>query len=139
MSKAENRLQLMDRLGAVQLNHVWSWCAVNETERKVYFSIWTDKRDRSTGPRSYVLQEPHWGVDERTGAYSAARVDHDAKFELVFEKSYEPLGYFIEAKDPKGFPREIDHTVTSFVVTLKLSRNDNGDIIGTLLNRIELP
>lgn len=42
MSRPKNRLQLMNRLGAEQLNNVWSWCAVNEAEKKVYFSIWTD-------------------------------------------------------------------------------------------------
>jgi len=42
MARPENRSQLMERLGAVQTNTVWSWCGVNETDRKVYFSVWTD-------------------------------------------------------------------------------------------------
>jgi len=49
MSRPANRMQLMDYLGAVQSNRVWSWCAVNEGEKRVNFSIWTDKsaeRDR---------------------------------------------------------------------------------------------
>jgi hypothetical protein len=29
----------MDYLGAKQKNFVWSWCGVNDEERKVYFSV----------------------------------------------------------------------------------------------------
>ena len=48
MARPENRLQLMAYFGAVQLNTVWSWCAVNESEKAVYLSVWTDhvERDR---------------------------------------------------------------------------------------------
>jgi hypothetical protein len=30
----------MQHLGAKQRNVVWSWCAVNDEERKVYLSVW---------------------------------------------------------------------------------------------------
>lgn len=42
MGRPDNRLQLMDRLGAKQANTVWAWCGVDESNRKVYFSLWTD-------------------------------------------------------------------------------------------------
>ncbi|MET4678113.1 hypothetical protein ACVKN3_003671 [Luteibacter sp. PvP120] len=63
MSRPENRSQLMESLGAVRLNTVWSWCPVNEHERKVYFSIWVDNSFTHAGDKGYILQEPDWGVD----------------------------------------------------------------------------
>lgn len=66
MAKPENRSQLMDYFGAKQKNFVWSWCGVNEEEKSVYFSVWTDfinkygKKDRNY----YTFQEPYWGVNE---------------------------------------------------------------------------
>src|SRR4051812_23093695 len=46
-----SRSQLMEYLGAKQLNTVWSWCAVNDEERKVYLSIWTDTKEKRDGVR----------------------------------------------------------------------------------------
>ena len=42
MARPENRLQLMERLGAKQANTVWAWCGVDDNKRRVYFSLWTD-------------------------------------------------------------------------------------------------
>lgn len=127
----------MVRLGAHQLNTVWSWCAVNEEKRRVYFSIWTDYLLKDVGPRTYRIQSPHWGVSE-LGKKSAARNDQDAKLALVFEKGYEAWGYFIEAKDRAARPREIAHTATSFVVRLVVSARENGDIVGQVVERVEI-
>jgi hypothetical protein len=129
---------MMKRLGAAQLNTVWSWCAVNDSEKKVYFSLWTDQKVKQDGKSSYVVQESNWGVDEASGSRSAARNDQDAKLALVFDQGYEPFGYFIQAKDPLARPREIAATLTSFVMHLNLSRLEDGSIVGTLLKRIEL-
>jgi hypothetical protein len=137
MSRPANRTQLMDRVGAVQLNTVWSWCAVNEEKRQVYFSIWTDKLVKDAEPRTYVIQEPHWGVSEQ-GATSAARNDHDAKLALVLERGYEPYGYFIEARDPTAIPREIENTATSFVVRLEVLKRSDGVVTGRILERREI-
>lgn len=138
MSRPENRSQMMDRLGAIQVNTVWSWCAVNEKDRKVYFSIWTDSVHKVNGINHYVIQSPEWGGTESGGRRSAARSDQDAKLSLVFEQGYEPYGYFIEAKNPKAEPREIANTLTSFVMRLKLSRREDGAVIATSLQRIEI-
>jgi|SRR6185437_10216955 len=127
----------MERLGATQLNTVWSWCAVNEAERKVYFSIWTDNTYTHNGSKSYIIQEPDWGVNE-LGHRSPARNDQDAKFALVFEQGYDSWGYFIEAKDRHAHPREIANTLTSFVMHLQLAKLEDGTIIGTPLKRIEV-
>lgn len=137
MSRPDNRSQLMDRVGAVQLNTVWSWCAVNEKKRQVYFSIWTDNLLKNAGPRTYKIQEPHWGISEQ-GGKSAARNDQDVKLALVFEQGYEAWGYFIEAKDPTANPREIEKTATSFVVRLALSKRSDGVIAGQMLERVEI-
>ena len=137
MSRPENRSQLMDRLGAVQLNTVWSWCAVNEEARRVYFSIWTDNLLKDAGPTTYRIQGPGWGVSEQ-GRKSAARNDQDAKLTLVLEQGYEAWGYFIEAKDPTAHPREIENTATSFVVRLSLSKRSDGTIAGQVLERVEI-
>ena len=128
----------MERLGAIQVNTVWSWCAVNEKDHKVYFSIWTDSVHKVNGVNQYVIQGPEWGVTESGGRRSAARNDQDAKLSLVFDQGYEPYGYFIEAKNPKAEPREIANTLTSFVMRLKLSRRDDGAVIATSLERIEI-
>lgn len=137
--RPENRSQLMERLGAVQLNTVWSWCAVNVADRKVYFSVWTDNAfKKADGSTAYIIQEPYWGTDEATGSRSAARNDQDEKLSLVFEQGYEPYGYFIEPKDPKKHPREIARTITSFVMLLGLERREDGAVIATQLKRIEV-
>lgn len=100
MPRAENRLQLMDQLGAVQANTVWSWCAVNREKRKVYFSVWADLVHKGpNGEARYTIQEPDWGIDD-AGHRSPARNDHDEKLGMVFEQGYEAYGYFIEAQDP---------------------------------------
>lgn len=136
MTRPANRSELMDRLGARQANTVWAWCGVNEKDRKVYFSVWEDLiRD---GGRTYVVQEPDWGFDDRTPNGSAARKDHDEKIRLVMENGYEAFAYFVVAKDPTAVPREILETRTSFVMRMTLSRRDDGTVIGTRLGRIEI-
>ena len=137
MSRTENRSQLMDYLGAVQRNQVWSWCAVNEDERRVYFSIWTDNTLPEEGPRTYAIQEPDWGISD-DGARSPARNDHDQKLALVFEEGYEAWGYFIKARDRTAQPRAIESTATSFVVRLDLWKRDDGTIAGKVIERIEI-
>src|SRR4051794_28981392 len=116
MSRPENRSQLMTRLGAVQANVVWSWCAVNQEERKVYFSIWTHSVAIHNGFKGYIIQESDWGIKGEGGKKSAARKDQDAKFALVFEQGYEPYGYFIVAKDRTVIPHQIEETRSSFVM-----------------------
>jgi hypothetical protein len=139
MAIPENRSQLMDYLGAEQKNIVWSWCAVNHYERKVYLSVWTDtvaKRDGQN--RSYQIQEPDWGVNDKTGSKSAARNDHDEKLALIMEGGYEAYGYFIEPKDKNADPRQIEHTCTSFIFSLELEQLEDGSIIGYPKKRIEI-
>lgn len=139
MHRPENRLQLMEYFGAEQKNTVWSWCAVNEEERKVYLSVWTDHRQTLEGDSrpSYVLQKPNWGLKEGI-TKSAARNDHDEKFAKIFDEGYEAFGYFVEARDKNKIPREIESTKTSFIFRLELKRQDDGSIIGYLLDRIEV-
>ena len=130
----------MSYLGAEQKNTVWSWCAVNEKEQKVYLSVWEDTRQKRNGDDkpSYLIQEPFWGVNEETGAKSAARNDHDDKLSKIFDEGYESYGYFVVAKDVNSNPREIEKTKTSFVFSLELKKLNNGIIICYLLNRIEI-
>ena len=138
MAKAENRLQLMKRLGAKQLNTVWSWCAVDEENRKVYFSAWIDLKGKKEGKLYYILQEPDWGIDEVTGYASPARNDHDDKLDLAFNHGYQPYAYFIEAVDVNAIPRSIKNIKTSFVCSLDLETLGDGTIIGYPKERIEL-
>ena len=140
MARLENRLQLMDYFGAKQRNTVWSWCGVNEEERKVYLSVWTDFRGdhANNGRKSYIIQEPHWGIDNGRSSPSPARNDHDRKLAKIFEEGYEAFGYFIEVKDRKAEPREIKHTKTSFIFSLSLDRLSDGRIIGYPIQRIEV-
>lgn len=139
MPRLENRSQLMDYLGAKQRNTVWSWCAVNEEEKKVYFSVWVDTHKKRDGVNSsYVIQEPHWGIDEETGSASAARRDHDEKLALVFDKGYEAYGYFIEAKDRHAQPRQIESTHTGFIFSFRLEKQPDGTVLGYPGKRIEI-
>ncbi|ENQ5771699.1 hypothetical protein ACOW3S_003480 [Vibrio fluvialis] len=135
--KLENRSQLMDYLGAEQRNVVWSWCAVNETERKVYLSVWTDFKTNIDGKMAYILQEPAWGLNEN-GHFSPARNDHDEKLGKIFSEGYESYGYFVEVKDKNAEPREILYTKTSFIFSLELERLESGVIIGYPKKRIEI-
>lgn len=139
MAKPENRSQLMTYFGAEQRNTVWSWCAVNEAEKKVYLSVWTDHGKTQPGDnrKSYILQEPHWG-EKPDGAFQPARKDHDEKLDKVFESGYEAFGYFVEPKSRNTVPREIKNTRTSFVLRLELKRLNNGIVIGYPLERVEV-
>lgn len=137
MPKPANRIQLMRRLGAEQINHVWAWCAANHADKKVYFSVWADNILKgSDGKPRYLIdrEEP----DHRFADRSPARNDRDEKLQLVFDKGYEAFAYFIEAKDPKSERREIKATRTSFVMKVELERLGNGDLIGTPIKRIEV-
>jgi hypothetical protein len=138
MSRPENRLQLMERLGAVQFNNRLAWCGVNEAEKKVYFSIWTDSVHTHNGEKGYIIQEPDWGINDGTGNKDAPRNDQDAKLSLVLEHGYEPYGYFIVAKDRTTYPREIAETRTSFVFRLRLDTLEDGSIFGVPNGRIEV-
>ena len=140
MPKPENRSQLMEYFGAKQKNTVWSWCAINDEQKSIYFSVWTDFRNK-LGKKDrdyYIVQEPHWGLNEESGSLSAARKDHDEKLQKAFEEGYATFGYFVEAKDKTAVPREIAHTKTSFVFSLELERLENGAVIGYPLQRIEV-
>lgn len=137
MSRAENRSQMMCQLGAKQANTMWSWCAVNEDTKKVYFSVWADMVHKHNGGNRAIIQEPDWGVDEG-GRKSPARNDHDKKLRLVFEDGYEAFGYFVVAVDPNAHPRQIGTIRTSFVMHLKLTKLEDGSIVGALVERVEL-
>ena len=138
MKKPENRSQFMDRLGAKQLNTMWSWCAVDDNNKKVYFSAWLDMKIEKNGKKFYILQEPHWGVDEQTNKISPARKDQDNKFDLVLNHGYKAFAYFIEAEDINAVPRSIKSIKTSFVFSMELDTLDDGTIIGLPINRIEV-
>lgn len=139
MPRFTSRTQLMDFFGAKQRNVVWSWCAVNDDEKKVYFSLWADSREKRDGNRvSYVVQKPHWGIDETTGSRSAARKDHDDKLLLALEHGYESYGYLVEPKNRNAVPREIESTETSFIFRLQLERETDGSVLGYPIARINL-
>jgi hypothetical protein len=137
MAKPQNRLQLMKRVGAIQANTVWSWCAVNHDERKAYFSVWTDHVGQVGKITTYTLQEPHWAIDE-AGRKSAARNDHDEKLALVFDQGYEAYAYFVEAKDRRALPREIADTRTTFVMQMRLTKEPDGRVTGVPVRRVEI-
>jgi hypothetical protein len=138
MTRPKNRLQLMERLDAVQLNNVWSWCAVNEAEKKAYFSIWTDNAHAHNGEKGYLIQRPTGDEDGEEATRSAARNDRNAKFALVFEQGYDAYGYFIVAKDRFAQPREMAETRTSFVMKLRIERLDDGSIWAVAIDRLEI-
>lgn len=72
-------------------------------------SFWVDAHKKRNGVNSsYIIQEPHWGIDEKTRSASAARRDHDEKMVLVFDNGYKAYGYFIKAKDRHAQPRPIE-------------------------------
>lgn len=135
----KSRSALMSYLGAKQRNVVWSWCAVNDEERKVYFSVWLHTHAKRDGTRaSYIIQEPWWGIDRDSGTRSPARNDHDEKLALVFDHGYEAFGYFIEAKDTKAETKEIEETKTSFVFSFELEKQTDGTILGYPKTRINI-
>jgi hypothetical protein len=138
--KPVNRLELMQYFGATQLNNVWSWCAVNEEQQSVYFSVWTDN-NRKFGKQhcvGYILQQDDWGINASTGNKMPARNDQDEKIIKVLQKGYKAYGFFVEAKDKYAEPREIKATKTSFIFSLEVEQLDNCDVIGYPLERIEV-
>lgn len=129
---------MMKYLGATQRNTVWSWCAVNDDGKKVYFSMWDDTRSKGPdGALRYLIQEEHWGLDEATGRKTPARADHDEKLSLVLEHGYQPYGYVVVAKDPTAEPRAIEETKTGFIFEIRLAREGDA-IYGEVVKRIEL-
>ena len=122
----------MEYLGAEQKNTVWSWCGVNRDEHKVYLSVWTDTRAKRDGylEASYIIQEPHWGIDEDTGKRQPARNDHDEKLSMIFDEGYEAYGYFTSLRIPKLFlvRSSILERLLSFLLQLKTLHD--GTIIG---------
>ena len=140
MAKPSNRSELMAYFRAEQRNVVWSWCAVNEDERKIYLSVWTDFNGdhAGNGRKSYIIQEPTWGTNDGHSSKSAARNDHDEKLDKIFNQGYEAFGYFIDAKDRNSIPREIKSTRTSFIFALELEKLKDGRIIGYPLTRINV-
>ncbi len=140
MPKPENRSQLMNYFGAKQKNTVWSWDGINEEEKTIYFSVWTDFRNKlgKKDRNYYIIQEPHWGVNEETGSFSAARNDHNVKLAKAFDEGYKKYGYFVEAKNKNLVPREIANTKTSFVFSLELEKLEDGSVVGYPLQRIEV-
>ncbi len=140
MMKPENRLQLMNYFGAIQKNTHRSWCGINEENKSIYLSVWTDYRNK-LGKRErdyYVIQEPHWGVEARGSFSRAARKDHDEKLALAFTEGYAVYGYFVVAKDKNAIPRKIERTITSFVFSLELEKLESSAVIGYPLQRIEI-
>ena len=69
---------------------------------------------------------------------SAILKDQDEKLALIFNEGYEAYGYFIEAKDSKANPREIESTSTSFIFSFELERQQDGSILGYPKARIEI-
>lgn len=138
--KPENRLDLINYFGAKQLNDVWSWCAVNEGTKSVYFSVWTDNRQKfgADNKVGYILQQDDWGINPATGNKMPARNDQDEKVEMVLNQGYKAFGFFVEAKDKTAEPREIKHTKTSFIFSLSVEQLENGDVIGFPIDRIEV-
>ena len=124
MSKPENRLQRMQRFGATQLNDHWSWCAINEATREVFFSVWTDKVIKGTGGTRYILQEQHMGLNDGTGMSKATQHDQDNKFALVLEQGCAAFSYFVVAKDTTAVLREIAETRTGFVMRMALEKDE---------------
>jgi hypothetical protein len=113
-------------------------CAVNDEEKKVYFSVWVDQKRKLDGTKScYIFQEPGWGIDEN-GTVSPARRDHDEKLTLVFDQGYEAYGYFIVAEDPTAEPRKIAETRTGFVFSFELKRQADGTVLGLPKTRINI-
>ena len=110
---------------------------MNNAERKVYFSVWTDHIEKVDGTTTYMIQGPHWGAQE-DGRCSPARKDHDENLALVFDHDYEAWAYFVEAKDRTTIPREIENTRTSFVMQMRLSRPPDGWVTGVPVRRVEI-
>ncbi len=140
MTRPQNRSQLLKYFGAKQKNAMWSWCGINEEEKSVYFSVWTDSLNQfgDKDQNYYTIQGPDWGVNEETGAFSPARKDQDEKLDKVLNEGYEAFAYFIEPKNKNAHPREIGATRTSFVFLLELERLPDGAVIGYPVDRIEV-
>lgn len=140
MARPESRAQLMSYFGAKQKNSLWSWCGINEKEKSIYFSIWTDHYDKfeKKDRKYYTIQEPHWTKSDKPGPRTSAIADHNIFIEKVLNDGYKAFGYFIVAKDKNAVPRTIKEARTSFVFSLELERLETGEVIAYPLERIEI-
>ena len=140
MIRNTSRSQLMKRLGAKPQNSDGGWCAVNETERKVFLSVWTDSRGVRSGDNevSYLVQEPDWGICSETGKKSQTRKRHDENLKKIFEEGYDAYGYFVVPDTTQGDARLIKETKTSFIFSFELARREDGTVLGYPKYRLDL-
>ena len=140
MIKNQSRSQLMKRLGAKPQNSDGGWCAVNEAEKKVFLSIWTDSRSKRSGDEeiSYLVQEPEWGICDETGEKSQARKRHDENLNKIFDKGYDAYGYFVVPEKSAGEERKIKETKASFIFSFELAKRDDGTVLGYPRYRLDL-
>ncbi|HCG5592894.1 hypothetical protein OTK59_12350 [Vibrio natriegens] len=134
-TKPENRKQLLDMLGATQKNVQWSWCAVDDTNKRVFFSIWEQEKLHEKNrydTKAYLIQQPWWGVDENLKS-TKSRNDHNEKLRLYFECGYSAYGYILKRKrDSDGnlkLPVEIGG-VCDFIFHLDLIKVPRLDLEG---------
>ena len=110
---------------------------IDEDGRKVYLSLWTHTREEINNQYRYLVQQEWWGKNEN-GTYGAQRRDHDKLLEKVLKQGYEAYGYCVVAKDRLNPVKEIKKTITSFIFKLRIEQEDNGDIFGYVIDRIEM-
>jgi hypothetical protein len=140
MNRNVSRSQLMKRLGAKPQNSDGGWCTVNEPDKKVFLSIWTDSRDRRPGDKevSYLVQEPDWGICSHTGEKSQARKRHDDNLQKVFDEGYGAYGYFVVPDQATGGERQVKETKTSFIFSFELAKKDDGTVVGYPRYRLDM-
>lgn len=105
-TKPENRKQLLELLGATQKNVQWSWCAVDEKHKRVFFTVWNQEqlnKNHKKDPLIYLVQQPWWGINE-TGNNSASRNDHNEKLRLYFQEKYTAYCYILKRKMDGSIP-----------------------------------
>ena len=122
----------MRKLGAKQKNIVWSWCAVNHDNKRVYLSTWIDK----ITDEGYILR--HADHDLLVDPSHPAYKDQAEKFDLIRNEGYEAWGYFIEAEDTTVIPRKIKRTVSGFVIRFDMDFKESGEVIGKMKGREEV-
>lgn len=116
----------------------WCWCAVDHSSKRVFFTMWDDLQYGHS--HTYVIQEPHWGVDDRDVDHAQMvvyRKDQDDKLRLVFDEGYTPYGYFITALNPRADLAYRQRAVRQYssYFDIDVERLEDGTVVGTLGER----
>lgn len=132
----ENKQTFITDRGFKQDN-MWSWNTEPDANRRILFTAWVDKEGTTpTGSKYYTVQEPWWGINANGDGFQKNRINHDASFDMVFNRGFTPFLFYITAVDLMANPRVIATVEMNYVDSCLLAEQPNGHIWAFPTSRI---